>query len=306
MQVYNFMEYYLGIDIGGTFIKYGIVDMNYNIINKWKVPTQKFDNKDKFYDYICSNIKEDNNTKIIGVSAPGLIDDCSNVKSYGSKNVQDMYNTNINFEIRKRTQKNTISINDAKAAGLCEIKLGNAKYTKISAFLIIGTGIGGCICNDSVIYGKDGFAGEFHHIPFLDLRNNSIKSQGDYCSINALLNIYSKKAKSNYNIEQGKYIIEKYLENDKIAKSSVEEWIKNIVILLLTIAVFYNPEVICIGGGISEEEWFIELIKEKYSNMLYKYFNGIIPITTEIKKCKYNNDANILGAILNALNKLEV
>ena len=46
-------DYSLGIDIGGTFIKYALVDDNYNIINKWKVETIKFETKDEFYDYTC-------------------------------------------------------------------------------------------------------------------------------------------------------------------------------------------------------------------------------------------------------------
>ena len=52
-------NYSLGIDIGGTFIKYALVDDNYNIINKWKVETIKFETKDEFYDYICSNVTYD-------------------------------------------------------------------------------------------------------------------------------------------------------------------------------------------------------------------------------------------------------
>lgn len=70
---------------------------------------------------------------------------------------------------------------------------------------------------------------------------------------------------------------------------------------LLTIAVFYNPQVICIGGGISEEEWFIKLIREKFSDICENYFAGANPLTTEIRQCQYANDANILGATIHSL-----
>ena len=64
-----------------------------------------------------------------------------------------MYNTNINDEIEKRTNKKAKSINDAKATGLCEFKIGNAKGKLSSAFLIIGIGTGGCLCDkNGVIY----------------------------------------------------------------------------------------------------------------------------------------------------------
>ena len=74
-------KYSLGIDIGGTFIKYALVDENYNIKEKWKIKTTKFETKDELYDYICSNIKYIDSFDVIGISAPGLIDEDSYVKS---------------------------------------------------------------------------------------------------------------------------------------------------------------------------------------------------------------------------------
>ena len=81
------MKYNLGIDIGGTFIKYALVDDKYEIRDKWKVETIKFETKDNFYDYICSNIKSLDLVDKIGISAPGLIDENSNVRSYAAENV---------------------------------------------------------------------------------------------------------------------------------------------------------------------------------------------------------------------------
>jgi predicted NBD/HSP70 family sugar kinase len=294
----------LGIDIGGTFIKYALVDDDFNIVRRWRVPSIHFETKDGFYDYLCSNCGDVNIVSTIGISAAGLIDKMSNVKSYAAPNLIIMYGSNVNNEISKRTGKKAATINDAKAAGLCELKVGNAQNAKSSAFMIIGTGTGGCICNEEdVIYGKDGFAAEFHHLPFIDLRDNSIKRQGDYASITALIQIYNSKVNDGEAVQYGKDIIEKYLMKNEIAIAATEEWINNIVVELLTIAVFYNPEVICVGGGISEENWFIELVKERFKKLCCDYFQGSMPVTTEIRPCKYNNDANILGAILNSLNE---
>ena len=98
-------KYSLGIDIGGTFIKYALVDENYNIKEKWKIKTTKFQTKDQFYDYICSNMRSIESVAVIGISAPGLIDEYSNVKSFAAPNVVSMYGTNINDEISKRVNK---------------------------------------------------------------------------------------------------------------------------------------------------------------------------------------------------------
>jgi predicted NBD/HSP70 family sugar kinase len=292
------VKYHLGIDIGGTFIKYALVDEAYNITQKWKVPTIGCNTKDEFYDYVCENCKDLRLVEVIGISAPGVIDQESNVRSYAAPNVRIMHGTNIAAEVTARTGKHAAAMNDAKAAGLCELKIGNAKGTESSAFLIIGTGTGGCICDkDGVIYGKDGFAGEFHFLPFLDFRNNSIAVQGDFASMTALLEIYNSKAANG--ARSGEEIAAIYLSGDDTARQAVDEWTTHIVLQLLTITAFYNPEVICIGGGISEEDWFIELVQSKFFSAFSAQFGGAIKISTEIRPCKYTNDANLLGAIIN-------
>ena len=292
--------YSLGIDIGGTFIKYALVDKEYNIKEKWKVKSIKFDTKDEFYDYLCSNIKELDSIDTIGVSAPGLVDKDSNVKSYAAENVAIMYHTNINDEIRRRVNKKVSSINDAKSAGLCEFEIGNAKGSKSSAFLILGTGTGGCLCDENgVIYGKDAYAGEFHNIPFINFKDKKIDKMGDYSSMTGLIEIYNSKVDEDKKVEYGYEVCNKYLNNDEVAISALDEWINNITVQLVAITVMYNPEVICIGGGISEEDWFIDNLKKQYKENCVEYLYSDF-ITTKIDRCKYNNDSNILGAIINA------
>lgn len=297
-------KFNLGIDIGGTFIKYALIDKQYNIKDKWKIETIKCNTVEEFYNYICLNIKLIDQIDVIGISAPGLIDENSNVKSYAAPNVAIMYGTNINDEIEKRTQKKVSSINDAKSAGLCEFTIGNAKGSKSSAFLIIGTGTGGCICDEKgVVYGKDSFAGEFHNMPFVNDKTGNLDSMGDYASITGLINIYNSQVEISEQVQYGYEVCEKYLNGNEIAKVSVNKWIMNIVAELIVITVFYNPEVICIGGGISEEEWFIDKLKKQYKKTCVEYL-GADFITTRIDSCKYNNDANILGAVINAHIKL--
>ena len=290
---------YLGIDIGGTFIKYAIVDDNNEIVKAWKVPTIKFETKDEFYDYICLKIEKDSDFDAIGVSAPGLIDEESNVKSPAAPNVVVMYGTNINEEIGRRTGKKVSAINDAKAAGFCEFTIGNAKGTKSSAFLIIGTGTGGCVCDDKgVVFGKDSFAGEFHNLCFMNLKEERLDSMGDYSSMTGLLNMYNEGVGEEEKVKYGKEVCERYLNGEEKAIKVIDKWTNFIIVQLLTMTSFYNPEVICLGGGISEEDWFLDIIKKKYKENCVKFFRADV-ITTEIKRCKYNNNANILGAILN-------
>ena len=94
-------------------------------------------------------------------------------------------------------------------------------------------------------------------------------------------------------------VTEKYLAKDPIACEVMKVWIQNLVMDVINMVVTYNPEIICIGGGISEEEWFIKLLQEKYREISIPFFNATEEfLTTKITNCKYNNSSNLLGAAI--------
>ena len=292
-------KYVLAIDIGGTFIKYGYIDKYYTIKEQWKKETKCFDTKDEFYDYLCDGINADI-IDCVGISAPGLIDRTSLVKTRAAQTVSNMYGTTVDEEVGRRLDKLTATINDAKAAGLCELKIGNAQGTKSSGYLIIGTGVGGCLCDaDDVIYGNDGFAGEVHFIPYYDADTGKILKLGNQCSMRKMIQLYNERVSENEEVKLGAAVTEKYLEGDRIACEVMEIWLRNLVMDVLNMVVTYNPEVICIGGGISEEEWFIKLLQKKYTEISVPYFNATEEfLSTRITNCKYNNSSNLLGAAI--------
>ena len=278
---------YLGIDIGGTYIKYALIDEQNRVKKKWKKDTKLKETKDEFYDYLCDGLDK-YEYESIGISAPGVIDSNSKVLSKAAENVQIMYRTNVNIEVSKRVSKKVTTINDAKAAGYCEFLLGNGKETQSSVYFIIGTGIGGCLCdNQGVIQGVNGIAGEFSAI---SLSNNKDKPQffASIAPITALVRIYNEKG--NESLKYGTEVCKKYLNNGEVAIKAMEEWVDNICLCLYNIILFTNPEVICLGGGISEEDWFIELVRKRFANMK-KPFMDIC--TTKIKRCLYSNDSNL-------------
>lgn len=288
----------LGIDIGGTFIKYAYVSKDNHILKKWKKETKRFDTKDEFYDYLCKDL-DLSDVDVVGISAPGVIQDDSTIMSKAAPNVQIMLHTNVNDEISKRLHKSVKTINDAKSAGYCEFSIGNGKGTKSSAYYIIGTGIGGCLCDESgVINGKDGLAGEFSHLPLGYRQDNPNKTLGlsHLASMTALIDIYNSYVEDK--VIYGTEVTEKYLNHDDIAIKTMDEWCKNIIVGLYMIIIMYNPEVICIGGGISQEDWFIDKINQMMKDEIQGPLKDLV--TTKITRCLYNNDANILGAVLYA------
>lgn len=290
----------LGIDIGGTFIKYALVDENNNVVERWKKETVRFTNADEFYDYLCADLPLDQ-IRMVGVSAPGVIAPDYTILSKAAPNVRIMYQTNPAKEIEKRIFRPVHVLNDAKSAGFCEMQIGNGKGASSSVYFVIGTGIGGCVCDErGVIQGADRIAGEFSNLACGFHEDGSLVHLHEIASMTALIDIYNRL--SDTPKQYGTEITKLYLDKNPIAIKAVDQWCRNICLGFETIITFFNPEVICVGGGISKEEWFIEKLRETMKDdQLQRVFDDLV--TTRIEPCRYDNDANLLGAILFARQK---
>ncbi len=289
----------LAVDIGGTFIKYGLIDPDYRVSRHHKVPTLACSSAGEFFDYLCENIPAGANIERIGISCPGLIDRNNVVRSYAAPRLHSLYGANLYEEMKKRTGIGAQAINDAKAAGLCELKLGNARGSKLSACLIIGTGGGGCIClEDNVFWGADGFAGEFHFMAYPDERTGETLKTGREIGTFGLINRYNARAAEEKQVKLGKEITDRYFAGEKLAGEVVPDWIHRIALQCLTINVTIDPEILLIGGGISEENWFMEAVKKEYAVVCRQHFDGAEFLSAKIDRCRYLNDANLLGAAL--------
>ena len=184
------------------------------------------------------------------------------------------------------------------------MKIGNGKGSKSSVYFVIGTGIGGCVCDEKgVIEGQNRIAGEFSQLPigFLEDEPNKLKGLCEIASMTALIEIYNRKVEEEQQLKYGKEITDLYLAGDETAIQAMDEWCKNIVLGLYIIITFYSPEVICIGGGISKEDWFIDKIRDMMEHVVEHDFKDIT--ATRIERCRYDNDANLLGAVLFARQK---
>lgn len=286
------MKRYVGIDIGGTYMKYAIYELDGSLVRKWKEETKHFSDKDDLYDSLCIELKKEQ-LAFVGVSAPGVIDEVGNVKSKAAPNISCMYTSNIKIELEKRLQVRVEAINDAKAAGYYEAKYGNGKDCESCVVVTLGTGIGGCFClHGEVIQGFNGFAGELSSLPI-----GNGKRWCEVASVKALCDAFNKERLKTLH---GEEICQLYLEQDPCAVSHIHAWIEQIALGCVSIAVCFNPEVICIGGGISSQAWIIDLLRDAFRKKCERYTQGEV-ITTKIVACSQYNDSNIAGAIAYAL-----
>ncbi|MCX7986112.1 MAG: ROK family protein [Bacteroidales bacterium] len=161
----------VGIDIGGTFTKFGIVDKEGNCYFEGSVPTQseEVEHVENYVENLSSKIKSviNNFPELeicgLGIGVPngnyykGTIEHAANLKWKGIVPLADLF--------RKHFSLPVVLTNDANAAAIGEMVYGGAKKMRDFIVITLGTGLGsGIVSNGHLIYGHDGFAGELGHI----------------------------------------------------------------------------------------------------------------------------------------------
>ena len=290
---------YLGIDIGGMSVKFGLFDENINLIEKWYVETNTNNNGK----YILYEIAEEIKAKqkeyeiiAIGAGVPGPVDSKGIVKECVNIGWGE---TDVKAELEKMTGISTVVLNDANAAALGE---NSEKYSSM-VFVTIGTGVGGGIVFDGkVLTGFGGAAGEIGHITV-----NPAESEKCTCGKSGCLEQYSSatamKKYANKLIAEGietmlkdnftvKDIFEGVEKGDALCKMVVRRASVYLGMALSNIACTINPEVFLIGGGVSRAgDTLLNPVKEYFKKFAFPEVKDTPIVIAEI-----GNDAGTYGA----------
>lgn len=308
--------YNIGIDLGGTNIKVGLVNEKYEIIAKASAPTDL----PRPAEAICKSIVDTvwkvlNEAKVtigevnsIGIGTPGVANRNSGVVLYSCN--LGFNNTDLRSLIKKYLDKPLYVENDANAAAFGEVLAGAGKGFRDVIVVTLGTGVGGGIIIDGKIYTGFNFCGAElgHTVIEYNGRQCSCGRRGcfeAYSSATALINM-AKEAMEEHkdsrmweiagsldNVD-GKTAFDGMRADDAAAKDVVKMYIDYLGCGLVNIINTFQPEVLLIGGGICKEG-------ENLTNPL----NEIIKRdsycidaerTTKLDICKLGNDAGIIGA----------
>lgn len=284
----------IGIDLGGTTIKGGLVDIKGNIRKKLVKATPH--KSSAILENIVSIIDElslGENILGIGMGSPGFIDsNKGQVLSYGG-NINDWEWTNIRGFLIKRYPNKIIAIeNDANVAALCEKWLGSAKNLNDFIMITIGTGLGGAIYTpkEGIWNGFNFQGGEFGHA--------ILYPQGRPCKCGQMgcveKYVSGSAIEEEYKSLTGKQIkgqeIFKLYEEDENARKTVDNFSRNLAIYLISLRNIFDPQGIIIGGGLinSSKYWWDKMMVEFKERV---NFNEI-----EILPASYLNDSGIIGS----------
>lgn len=291
------MTEYIGIDIGGTNIRIGAIDENENIIYSYKEPTfRDVKTSEELYEKIKKLIKkvpEYEKVKAVGIGAPGSVDN-SIGQIISSKNVSILNNFPLVEKLNKDFEIPIYLENDARVAAFAEAIKGTGKNKDIVCYITISTGLGGGVVIEKEIYHGSNNLGAYFGTMILDLKNTC----NSLISGTALIN--KAKERINNSISNAFEIFELEKNNNKIAKDIINEFKKNLTVLLLNISSVINPDIIILGGGVlkSKERFLPEVIKEFKNNAHQLAKNTIIDLATF-------EEPGIIGAALIAKKRTE-
>lgn len=299
-------KHYFGIDIGGTYIKYGAVDKAGNILKADATETPQ--TVEALLDKIDLIITDSHPENLygVGISSPGRIDMDAGVIQHGGS-LTFLNGLALERHVEETFQLPCALINDAQAATMAEQWLGNLVDVVNGMVITLGTGLGGgFILNNELFAGTNFQAGE---ISWMFRQPEHISGSGMLGSELSAVQFVRKCARElGLSDENDGYTVFEYIKTGKNEKVNdyFTEFARGIAWVILNLQSVLDLEKFLIGGGLSRQEILVDEINNQYLNLRnqFRYFASIFhPV--EIEACKFYNDANLLGAVYQLLVKLE-
>ncbi len=301
------MKYAVGVDIGGTSIKIGLVEKTGKLINSWEIPTNTRNSGKNIIPDIASFIqtilqKVDQPIEGIGLAVPGPV--CNNGQvnhclNLGWKQIFP------GEELSELIKKPTVVGNDGTMAAVGEMWQGAGKGFQDIVMITLGTGVGGgIIVAGRPLIGKDGAAGEIGHIPMNPMEKERCVCGGfgcleQYASATALTSYAEQLLRdgSNQNsmlrtmIVNPKNIMECAIAGDETALQSVRFLAEALGRGAAAITAILNPQVFIVGGGLSNAgDSLITKIQQSYSKYAFH-----ASCETPFKRAELGNYAAVIG-----------
>jgi glucokinase len=305
----------IGIDIGGTGTKFGIVDSDGNLLFSSEMSTRNHAEIDGFIDELYDNLSPlieqaggIGRIKGIGLGAPngnyytGTIEYAPNLPWKGILPLAKL--------VEAKFQLPVIMTNDANAAALGEMMYGVAKGMRDFIMITLGTGVGsGIVANGKLIYGHDGFAGELGHciiIPDGRMHEGTGKrgSLESYASATGVrltaLELLAQSDRPSLLRDvpkeklDSKKVYEAAMEGDELAKEIFEYTGKILGMALANAVMFSSPEAIVLFGGLTKAgDLILKPTREHMeANLIQVFQNKVKILVSHLKE----SDAAILGA----------
>ncbi len=304
---------YIGVDIGGTSIKLGLITDEGTVLSRMEsIYTKKREHK-HVMDAVFASIRElledqalrTEDIAGIGVSTAGCINSVTGCVAQNGGNIRDWSGTEVVKQLRAEFGLPASVANDGNCAVLGEFWAGAAQgYTDVLG-IILGTGVGGgVITGGRLLEGSHGFAGELGHFP--------THAGGDHCvcGLDGCFERYAstsaltrKAVAKNEEFESGRKLFSAAGEGDKDALALLDSWTTEIAYGITGFIHVFDPKLVLIGGGVSvQEKLLVEPLREKVLSLVMPDFAADL----EFKPASLGNDAGMIGAVYYLMSRTNI
>ena len=315
------MEYYIGVDVGGSNIACAVVDENCEIISRSKAKTHGKTGSIDYTEVLDIIIRTVNlaceaagikpsDASSIGIGCPGICNSDMGIVEY--TNNLGFRNVPLKTDVEDEFKIPVYLDNDANAAAFGEYIAGAAMGTKNAVVITLGTGVGpGIIINGKIYRGTNFAAGEIGHtvivadgLPCSCGRKGCFEA---YSSATGLVNMTRKAAEKHPESlinqlikEDGKASARTAYKaaklGDEVGKKVTEEYVKYLAVGIANVINTFQPDILCIGGGVCNEgSLLLNPLKEAVYREIYSRDSKK---TTRLAICTLGNDAGIIGAAM--------
>lgn len=282
------MKNYLTIDIGGTFIKYAILDKNQQLLalNKQATPINKDNAIINLIIDIITELSVEYSFEGIGISTAGIVNRDAGEIIYAGPTIKDYKGTNFKQALAHFNLPVQVT-NDVDAALLGEIWQSNIDQTESTFCLTLGTGIGGALYKNGLQNGVHLQGNSIGYLLYDPLTDLNFEKRASTSALNEQITDYFGLHFTT------KKFFERARYGDRHAIDILNVWTKEIAIGIAQIILIHDPTRIIIGGGVSAQgEFLLKYIKELIPFYLPDNF-----MKTEISTAKQQNNASLFGAV---------
>ncbi len=310
------MNYAIGIDLGGTNIKYAIVSGDGTIVFESIKPTQANEGRDVVIQNIlncCEELLEyaiAHQMKVcgVGVGTPGIID--NGLVLGGAENLPEWESLPLGGILSRQLNMPVFVENDANMMGLAEVRFGAADNVDDAVFLTIGTGVGGAMVLNGELYGG-------HRNRGAELGHIMVNPDGAICdcgtkgcleahaSVTSLIRDYKDALVAGRHAMPDKidgiHIMQKFKSGDACAQEAINLHMHYLAMGIASFINVFSPQKVIIGGGLSEAgDFYIDEVQKRTMKLAMKETS----VFTQIVRANLGNKAGFIGAAALVFDKI--
>lgn len=303
-------EIAIGLDIGGTNIKSGIVNEKGEVVHRLSLPTKAHEGGEALLIRTSGMVKELENYAIghgwkvkgVGIGTAGQVNSRLGVVMGATANLPGWAGMELVPRLHALTGLSVLIDNDANAMAYGEAWVGSGCHWNDFICVTLGTGVGGCVIVDRQPYqGRDGFAGEMgHHVIDLGGQPCNCGRTGcweQYASVTGLMRMVKEEGLDFQELNSPEGLFASAKEGNEKALHLVRRYSQYIAVGLVNLIHIFNPEGIVIGGAVSKQgDFLLDQVRCELSRYLLPVYReqskGI-----DILSASLGNDGGVVGAV---------